>query len=182
MNEAKMVAALCVKPRSVYFSLPNVVCYDERRDVRSFAGGMPVIAHPPCRAWSAFCAHQAKPLPGEKELGPLCVGWLRKCGGVLEHPAHSRLFEFCGLPLPGNQPSEIWAVEVLQTWWGGHTGTRKRTWLVFFGIPPKSIRLPLALLADRDEKRLWQIMRRSSRSETCAEMAMWLVDAARKAR
>ncbi len=68
----RTVAALCVANKTEYTALPAVECFDIGRDVRTFAGGMPVVAHPPCRSWSAYCAHQAKPLPGEKELGPLC--------------------------------------------------------------------------------------------------------------
>ena len=42
---------------------------------------MSVVCHAPCRPWSAHCAHQAKPEPGEKELGPFCAEMLRKWGG-----------------------------------------------------------------------------------------------------
>lgn len=47
----RTVAALCVAPNSGYKAMPGVECYDQARDVRNFAGGMPVVAHPPCRAW-----------------------------------------------------------------------------------------------------------------------------------
>ena len=77
----RAVAALCVAPNSVYKTMPGVDAYDKARDVRQFAGGMPVVAHPPCRAWSAYTAHQAKPEPGEKELGLLCADWLKREGG-----------------------------------------------------------------------------------------------------
>lgn len=68
-------------------------------DVRTFQGGMPIVGHPPCRSWSAFCRHQAKPLLGEKELAPFVVEHLRKCGGVMEHPAHSTLWDALNLPI-----------------------------------------------------------------------------------
>ena len=132
----KTVAALCVHPRSVYKKLPGVECWDIRRDVRTFAGQFPIVAHPPCRTWSAFCKHQAKAPVGEKELGLLCAGWLRKCGGVLEHPAFSGLFEAAGLPLPGNSAGGLWTCEVWQVWWG--TETIKRTWLCFSGTQEPS--------------------------------------------
>src|SRR5687767_6615617 len=109
------VAILCAHSNSAYAGMDGVVIYDKKRDVRTFEGGMPVVAHPPCRAWSAFCAHQAKPEDGEKELGPLCVKWLLKCGGILEHPAHSRLWDACRLPKPGwESRSELWSIEVSQ--------------------------------------------------------------------
>ena len=44
------VAALCVAPNSHYKTMPGVDAYDISRDVRSFTGGMPVVAHPPCRS------------------------------------------------------------------------------------------------------------------------------------
>jgi len=61
----KTVAVLCAAPRTIYRSLEAVEVYDRRRDARTFAGGMPIIAHPPCRGWSAKTRHQAKPEPGE---------------------------------------------------------------------------------------------------------------------
>lgn len=82
----RTVAALCVAPNSVYKTMAGVDAYDKARDVRSFAGGMPVVAHPPCRAWSAYTAHQAKPEPGEKELGPLCLEHLKREGGGTRAP------------------------------------------------------------------------------------------------
>lgn len=44
------VAVLFARTDSVYRSLPDVEVYDIERDARTFAGGMPVVAHPPCRA------------------------------------------------------------------------------------------------------------------------------------
>ena len=75
------VAILCAQSRSVYFDLDAVEVYDAKRDARTFGGGKPVVAHPPCRAWSRHCAHQAKPEPGERELGLWCVDQVKKWGG-----------------------------------------------------------------------------------------------------
>lgn len=96
----RTVAVLCAARNSVYHEMEGVDVFDALRGARSFAGGMPVIAHPPCRAWSAYCAHQAKPAPGEKELGIWCAEQVRENGGVLEQPAHSRLFDAAKLPKP----------------------------------------------------------------------------------
>lgn len=174
----KPVAILCVQPKSIYKTLAGVECFDIKRDVRTFAGGMPVVAHPPCRSWSRFCAHQAKPLPGEKELGPLCVKWLRECGGVLEHPAHSNLFAHCQLPQPGETRGELWSIAVTQSWWTGHQGTQKRTWLCFSRIPKAAVHFPLTLRGDGGDKRAWQVSSKVQRSATCLELAEWLVAAA----
>lgn len=68
---------------------------------------------------------------------------VRAYGGVLEHPADSKLFRFCDLPRPGG-PKDEWGgytIEVNQCDWGHPT--RKRTWLYcvgaglpHFGVPP----------------------------------------------
>lgn len=175
------VAALCVHPRSIYRQLQSVECYDVRRDVRTFAGGMPVVAHPPCRSWSAFCRHQAKPLPGEKELGPLCVDWLRKCGGVLEHPAYSHLFAACGLPRPGAPAVDgVWTAAVSQAWWGGPV--TKNTWLAFFGIARCKVDFPFALRNRRGaDGEIYRTLSSQARAATPAQMAEWLVGVARSA-
>jgi len=175
----RIVSALCVARRSVYRTIEGVECYDLVRDVRTFRGETPVLCHPPCRSWSAYCAHQAKPLPGEKELGPLCVEWLRKCGGILEHPAHSRLFDACKLPKPGwASRGDLWSVEVLQAWWGD-TRTKK-TWLCFAGISPNDVLLPLRLHDPSGDRRRWQLLNSTSRSSTVPAMAHWLVETVRK--
>ena len=174
-----VVSALCVARRSIYHQIEGVECYDMARDVRTFTGGTPVLCHPPCRSWSAYCAHQAKPMPGEKELGLLCVEWLRKCGGILEHPAHSRLFDACNLPKPGwASRGDLWSAEVLQAWWGD-TRT-KTTWLCFSGISPNEVQFPLRLHDPSGDRRRWQLLNSTSRSSTVPEMARWLVETARK--
>lgn len=179
MTELRTIAALCVAPRSIYKSIPRVECFDPDRDARTFSGGMPVVAHPPCRSWSAFCAHQAKPDPGEKDLGPLCVDWLRKEGGVLEHPAHSRLFGHCGLPVPGrNSQSDIWSIEIEQFWFGADVV--KTTWLCFCRVNPSEVSLPLRLGEAGASRRTWQLKGRAQRSATPPAFAEWLVALARQ--
>ena len=175
------VAALCVAVGSVYHSIPGVECYDKRRDVRSFGGGMPVVAHPVCAPWSAYCAHQWKPVEGIRELGPLCVEWLRKCGGVLEHPAHSRLFDHCGLPRPGTQKGDLWTVEVSQASWG--YPMLKKTWLCFSGIPRELVSFPFREHDPRSgegDRRRQQRMSKNQRAATHPAFAEWLVAQARK--
>ena len=174
------VAALCVAPNSVYKTMPGVEAYDMARDVRTFAGGMPVVAHPPCRAWSAYTAHQAKPQPGEKELGLLCADWLRREGGVLEHPAHSRLFEAARLPMPGQRIGYLYTMLVHQAWWG--YPMRKATWLCFSHIDPRTLDLPYAEHDSRGgvgDRRRQQVMSKHQRAATHPALAAWLVQAAR---
>lgn len=176
-----MVAVLCVARNSVYKSLPGLDVYDIDRDVRTFPGGMPIVAHPPCRAWSAYCRHQAKPLPGEKDLAPLCVEWLSKCGGVLEHPAHSKLYDALRLPKPGEyQRGAFWSMEVSQSWWGD--SRLKKTWLLISGISRDQIDLPYRPHDTKGDRRRWQVMSKNQRSATHPEFARWLIEVARRSR
>ena len=140
---------------------------------------MSVVCHAPCRPWSAHCAHQAKPEPGEKELGPFCAEMLRQWGGVLEHPAHSRLFDAANLPKPGGSHADLWTVEVWQAWWG--YPMRKATWLCFCGVSPEQIEVPFRLHPRGGDRRTEQLMSKHQRSATTLEFATWLVDVARRA-
>lgn len=174
----KTVSILCAARNSIYHAMPDVIVYDELRDARTFPGDTPIVAHPPCRSWSAYCAHQAKPQPGERELGIWCCGQLRQCGGVLEQPAHSRLFAAGGLPTPGTSGGNLWSAEVLQCWWGD--SRRKATWLCFSMVDREQIEFPLTLRSsDAGDRRRWQVMSRHQRSATPEAFARWLVDVAR---
>lgn len=179
MTTERTIAALCVHARSVYRTLPGVECYDAGRDCRTFAGGMPVVAHPPCRAWSAYCAHQANPAPGEKDLGPWCVEQIKANGGVLEHPAHSRLWQACNLPLPGwTARGDLWSMAVDQSWWGDVR--KKATWLLFSGVSPHDLPVvPYRLRESFGDRRRWQVMSKQQRSASTKAFAEWLVAAAR---
>lgn len=179
----RKVAALCVSRGSVYFEIEGVDAYDIERDVRTFQGGMPVVAHPPCRAWSAQCRHQAKPLPGEKELALLCHEHLLANGGILEHPAHSTLYDELDLPKPGstkNKWGQLWSAQVRQSWWGDPRD--KKTWLTFYGIDSMQIDFPFALTNRGETLPAWNKMSKNQRAATSRPMAEWLVAKARLAR
>ena len=176
------VAVLCVAPNSIYKTLPDVDVYDKGRDVRTFMGGAPVVAHPPCRAWSAYTRHQAKPEPGEAELGLICAEHLRREGGVLEHPAHSRLFDAAGLPKPGKRIGDLFTVPVLQAWWG--YSMRKATWLCFCNVNIRELEVPYVEHDSRaglGDRRRQQVMSKHQRAATVEPLARWLVDVARGA-
>lgn len=179
MTDLRKVAILCVNRKTHYRDLPGVECYDIDRDARTFAGGMPVVAHPPCRSWSAFLRHRSKPIPGESDLGPMCVEWVQECGGVLEQPAFSRLFAHCDLPMPGTGNVIGWTAEVWACWWGSNH-TRKRTWLYFSGIDKRDVYFPLRLWPAGGDRSTWEGGNRHLRSETSLEMCQWLVDIARR--
>lgn len=173
-----MISVLCAARNSIYKTMRDVDVYDIDRDVRTFAGSMPIVGHTPCRSWSAFCGHQAKPLPGEKELAPLVVAILRANGGVLEHPAHSRLWDFLGLPKPGEaMQNGLWSMAVKQAWWGD-TRT-KNTWLLFSKIESIDVQTPIRLHDAKGDRRRWQVMSKHQRSATVPAFAEWLVETAR---
>lgn len=132
------VAVLFARADSHYKAMPGTDVYDALRDARTWAGGAPVVAHPPCRAWGKL-RQFAKPRDDERELAPLAVRWVREHGGVLEHPAHSTLWTHCGLPRPGEFP-DAWggySIEVEQFHWGHRA--EKRTWLYIVGAAPDEL-------------------------------------------
>ena len=71
---------------------------------------------------------------------------VRRWGGVLEHPAHSKLWDALDLPKPGELPDAFGGrtIEVEQVRWG-HVA-RKRTWLVAVGAS----RLPHPEMSPKD--------------------------------
>jgi hypothetical protein len=125
------VVALYVDPRGPY---PGIVreWYDAERNAMSYRGSLPVVAHPPCGPWSQLS--QLHKHAEEIALAPHAVAVVQRCGGVLEHPKGSKLWDACGLPKPGesNDPTGGWTLEVAQCDWG-HPA-RKRTWLYIVGI------------------------------------------------
>lgn len=173
-----MIAVLCAARKTHYRDLPDVDVYDADRDARTFQGGMPIIAHPPCRSWSAFMGHWAKPAEGERELGLWCCEQLRACGGILEQPAHSRLFQAAELPLPGRRIGSLWTLQVDQYWWG--FPTQKKTWLCFSGMHPRDVVVPYRLRAStRGDRYRFECMSHGQRSRTTLAMCEWLVATAR---
>lgn len=116
--------------------------YDDRRDARTYAGDLPVIAHPPCQRWCRL-AGLVEARWGHKrgEDGGLfahALATVRRCGGVLEHPAYSDAWAAYGLPRPvtgegwsqGAEDDE-WTCYVEQ-WRYGHRA-KKATWLYYCG-------------------------------------------------
>jgi hypothetical protein len=135
------VAALYIDPRGPYPKMPGVDAWDETRDARKYDGPHPVVAHPPCGPWGklSFCSRESAEI---KALAPRAVEQVRAFGGVLEHPLGSRLFDFCGIPHPGELPDGFGGVtiEIQQVHWG-HPA-RKRTLLYLVGVPSGALKPP----------------------------------------
>jgi hypothetical protein len=130
------IAALYVDRLGPYPSMLGVDAWDEARDARRYNGPDPVVAHPPCGPWGAL-RHESK--FQDRYLALRAVEQVTRWGGVLEHPANSKLFDFASLPKPGDPPDSYggYTVEVEQCAWG-HVA-RKRTWLYLVGVPREAL-------------------------------------------
>jgi hypothetical protein len=146
------VAALYIDPRGPYPKLlgPDL-CWDEKRDARTYAGPWPVVAHPPCQLWTNFAHLNFARWSGEHNRPgndggcfASALAAVRQYGGVLEHPAGSHAWEAFGLPKPRGcgwqQTLDLqargreWVCEVWQSAYGHKA--RKRTWLLYVGTEP----------------------------------------------
>jgi hypothetical protein len=100
------VAALFVETGGVYFGLPNVDPWDEKRDARLYAGPWPVVAHPPCERWGRYARGGPNPHARRRMLGDdggcfeAALRSVRTWGGVLEHPEASHAWRANGLLAP----------------------------------------------------------------------------------
>ena len=133
-----MIAVLFARSDSRYKQLEGFDVYDIDRDARNYCKNYPVIAHPPCRAWGML-SHMANPRPDEKQLAYFALAQVRLNGGVLEHPAGSRLWKEAPLPLVGEFPDEFggFTIEIDQYDFG-HVA-HKKTKLYICGIEQKDL-------------------------------------------
>lgn len=135
------VAVLFARQDSHYKTMPGCDVYDIDRDARKWPGGAPIVAHPPCRAWGRL-RQFAKPRSDEKDLAIYAVAWAWVHGGVVEHPAHSTLWEALALPLPGEPPDMFggYTIELRQCDFGHRA--EKLTWcyVVRRKLPPMPAR------------------------------------------
>ena len=183
------VAVLFARRDSIYKELGCDV-WDIDRDARKWPGGVPCVAHPPCRAWGNF-AWNSHHTPEEKALGPWAVEQVRKWGGVLEHPRGSKLWKAASLPRPENGEDQFGGYTIVanQFLWG-HKAL-KPTWLYICGtrdlppIPQRGIgSAPTHYVSDGGKgggKHL-KFLSKKSREKTPVSMAHWLVEVARRCR
>jgi hypothetical protein len=144
------IAALYVHPGGVYFGLPDVDPWDEKRDARTYDGPHPVVAHPPCQRWGRYwhggpSAKERKVKGDDGGCFAAALAAVRRFGGVLEHPEASAAWSAFGLipPLRGGGWSSAgfcggWTCCVEQ----GHYGhrARKATWLYAHGVELPALR------------------------------------------
>lgn len=150
-----MISALFIAPEGPYPTFDDVDCWPVERDARLYTGDNPVVAHPPCQLWVNFAALNFKRWGGEHNRPgndggcfEFALATVRRCGGVLEHPAGSRAWPTFGLTPPKaagwQRVSDAeWVCEIWQSAYGHKA--RKRTWLLYVGQPPADLnwaRLP----------------------------------------
>lgn len=184
-----MVAVLFARRDSIYKQFQDCDVYDIDRDALTFPGGLPVVAHPPCRAWGRL-RHMANPRPGEKDLAFFAIDMVRKFGGVLEHPVGSTLWPAANLPTgPWIDEHGGYTLSIDQFWWGHRA--RKKTWLYICGVsraevPPMPLKFGEAThtigscvkLKNRPWVRRPEVTK-AEREHTPPDLARWLVDLAK---
>lgn len=143
-----MIAALFVETSGCYFGLKDVDPWDISRDARKYNGRFPVVAHPPCQLWTRF-AHVNFARWGGEHNRPgndggcfeTALANVRRCGGVLEHPALSDAWKAFDLPRPGKigwmKVGNQYVCEIWQSAYGHKA--RKRTWLLYCGSSPREM-------------------------------------------
>jgi hypothetical protein len=130
------VAALYIDPRGPYPSIQGVDPWDEPRDATRYAGPWPVVAHPPCAAWSCMWGcRRSRSRPGQGDTtAAAAVAQVRRWGGILEQPVGSALMHAHYVPTCG--AIDLWGghvVQLNQSEWG-HVAT-KPTWIYLCRCP-----------------------------------------------
>ncbi len=152
----QMVAALFVAKDGAYFGLDGVDPWDEERDARLYDGPWPVVAHPPCKAWSLMSNCRPEIVKGEDGgCFEAARNAVRTYGGVLEQPAYSSAWEHFNLPRPlsagcgwvSHLDDIGWSCAVDQAHYG-HPAN-KMTWLYFVGLDPPQLQWGRALFTGR---------------------------------
>ena len=179
-------SVLFARSDSIYKTMPGCDVWDAERDALNWQGGNPVVAHPPCRLWGALSALSTAPVE-EKLLAIWAVKQVRKFGGVLEHPAKSKLWPAEKLPLPGRRDKWGFTISVAQYWWGHKA--EKLTWLYICGCEPSDVPPTpycigesthvIAQSSRRQKLRLRPEVTKSEREHTPPALAAWLVELAR---
>ncbi len=175
-----MVAVLFAKRDSIYKSMPCLNVYDEDRDARTWPGGEPLVAHPPCRTWGRLRGFANAPAH-EHDLAINAVLLVRAFGGVLEHPAYSTLWKAANLPAPGLRDQFGGFTFPIDQNWFGHRA-QKRTFLYIVGIEPANlppfwldITKATHVIESRKRKGCLPKVTKPEREATPPALAAWLI-------
>lgn len=191
MSNLRTVAALYIDAeRGPYASMPGVEAWGVERDARLYEGPHPVVAHPPCQAWgglrlsrqhlwhrNGWARADFDRDGAQMACGPIAVRQVRQWGGVLEHPASSALWPYCGMPSPGLLV-DAYGGRTVEVWQGafGHDAP-KRTWLYCVGIDTDELDLRTSMDGGGRVESMWS----SERHITPGPFASLLVEMARSA-
>ena len=183
----RQIAVLFARRDSIYFSLADCDVWDAARNALLWPGGVPCIAHPPCRLWGQLRQFSSAPAE-EKDLGPWAIAQVRRWGGVVEHPASSGLWAATGCPTPaqGHDRYEGWTLGIHQYWFG-HRAC-KPTWLYIVGCEPSATPpVPLVLgeamhVIGRKRPYAKPEVSKREREATPPALAHWLVEVAHQCR
>jgi hypothetical protein len=140
---ARKLAALFVEQDGCYAEIPWIDLWPVTRDARLYAADLPVIAHPPCQLWGALASVNFARWGGEHNRPgndggcfASALASVRRCGGVLEHPAKTRAWAAHGLRKPEgigwSRDGDGWVCEVWQSAYGHRAA--KATWLYYCGL------------------------------------------------
>ena len=190
------ISCLFVMSDSIYKSIDGCDCYDIDRDARTYCGDLPVVAHPPCQLWGALSFVNYSRWGGEHNkpgndggLFKFALDTVRRCGGVLEHPAKSKAWAAHGLIKPQGAGWQKcidggWVCEVWQSAYGHRAN--KATWLYCFGnpLPAKWERIigshQVGFHDQRGKDRNKPTLSKKEANHTPIEFANYLVNIARQ--
>lgn len=185
MKAPRDIAALFVRRDSVYKLMAGVDAWDDERDALKYEGSDPIVAHPPCRLFGRLHTF-AKAEESERGLAYFAIGLARRNGGVVEHPAHSRLWHDMGLPTPQGGVDRFGGHTVaLNQFAFGHKAL-KPTWLYVVrceALPtmPVDYGAPAYCIASsRANKGRLKHVTHAEREHTPSAFAAWLVEVARR--
>lgn len=144
-----MIAALYVQADGCYADIEGVDPWPESRDARLYDGPHPVVAHPPCARWCRLSGFVEKvyghPRGSDGGCFASALAAVRRCGGVLEHPAYSAAWTAHGLMKPPTGGGWVnadfeggWTCYVEQAKYG-HI-VKKATWLYAVGVELPTLR------------------------------------------
>lgn len=112
--------------------------YDIERNALTCTRIEAAIYHPPCRTWGRLyklCNWE----PAEHWLAVWSILRIWRYGGLLEHPAGSKLWKLMKLPIPGSgyDIHGGFSLSIDQSWFGHKC--KKNTWLYIKGINQNEI-------------------------------------------
>ena len=125
----KKYTALFCRTDSAYKKRAAWDVYDIDRDATKYNGSLPVVCHPPCRAWGRL-SHMASPREGEKLLANWSLVKVNQVGGIVEHPSGSKLWDIYRFIVPDSNGGFVIEIDQYDF---GHVA-HKKTKLYICGI------------------------------------------------